>query len=71
MPRTKSLFNEIKEGALFSLTYPKSLKEFAWTIEAYFARLYIYFKAFKDMKKSDKYNDGWREVEIKSTNTLD
>jgi cellulose synthase/poly-beta-1,6-N-acetylglucosamine synthase-like glycosyltransferase len=71
MPRTKSFFNEIKEGILFSLTFPRNLMEFWWTIELYFARLYIYFKAFKDLKKKSQYKDGWRETEIKSTKPLD
>jgi cellulose synthase/poly-beta-1,6-N-acetylglucosamine synthase-like glycosyltransferase len=71
MPRTKSFFNEIKFGALFALTYPRSAKEFFWTIEAYFARLYIYYKAFLELKKKKKYGDGWRETEIKSTKPLD
>ena len=71
MPRTKSFFNEIKEGALFAILQPRNLKEFWWTIEMYFARLYIYFKAFKDLKKQKNYKDGWRETEIQSTKPLD
>lgn len=71
MPRTKSFWNEIKEGAIFSLLYPRSLKELFWTIELYFARLYLYFKAFKELRKKKSYSDGWREVETKSTRTLD
>lgn len=72
MPRTKSLFNEIKYGWYFLFTYPKSLKEFLWTIQLYFARLYIYFKAFFELRKKNKYVDGWRgEVVTESTKTLD
>jgi len=71
MPRTKSFWNEIKEGAFFALKYPKNLKEFFWTIELYFARLYLYFKAFKELRKKKSYADGWRAVETKSTRTLD
>lgn len=71
MPRTKSLWNEIKKGAFFALTYPKSLKEFFWTTQLYFARLYIYLKAFKDLRKKASYADGWRETEINSTKPLD
>ncbi len=71
MPRTKSFFNEIKEGALFALRYPKNLKEFFWTIQLYLARLYIYLRAFNELKKKQSYRDGWRETEISSTRTLD
>jgi len=71
MPRTKSFWNEIKEGSFFALLYPRNLKEFFWTIELYFARLYLYFRAFKELKKRKSYADGWRATEIKSTRTLD
>jgi cellulose synthase/poly-beta-1,6-N-acetylglucosamine synthase-like glycosyltransferase len=71
MPRTKSLFNEIKHGWYFFFIYPKTIQELFWTTQLYFARLYIYFKAFKDMKFKKAYADGWRETEIESTKPLD
>jgi cellulose synthase/poly-beta-1,6-N-acetylglucosamine synthase-like glycosyltransferase len=71
MPRTKSFFNEIKEGAIFALKYPKNPHEFLWTMNLYFARLYIYFRAFTDMKRKKEFKDGWRETEINSTKPLD
>jgi len=71
MPRTKSFFNEIKEGAVFALTYPKNIGEFFWTIELYFSRLYIYLRAFFELRKSRKYSDGWRENPIESTKPFD
>jgi len=71
MPRTKSFFNEIKEGAFFAITRQNSLKEIFWTIQLYFARLYIYYRSFKELKKKNKYQDGWRETEIESTKPLD
>ncbi|MEK6760744.1 MAG: glycosyltransferase [Nanoarchaeota archaeon] len=71
MPRTKSFFNEIKEGFLFTLTYPKNFMERIWTIELYFARLFVYAKAFKEIRQKKAYKDGWRETEIKSTRMLD
>jgi len=68
MPRTKSLFNEIKEGALFAMFYPRTIKEFWWTIEAFGARLYLYYKAFKELRKKKGYGDGWRgEATTEST----
>jgi cellulose synthase/poly-beta-1,6-N-acetylglucosamine synthase-like glycosyltransferase len=71
MPRTKSFFNEIKEGALFALTYPKNLKECWWTKQLFLARIYVYLKAFTELKKKKSYADGWRETEISSTKPLD
>lgn len=71
IPRTKSLFNEIKEGALFAISQPRNLREFFWTLQLYPARLYIYLKAFREMKKKKSYQDGWRETSIESTKPLD
>ena len=72
MPRTKSFFNEIKEGFLFSINYPQSFKEFIWTLELIFTRFYIYLNAFYYIKfKKRKFVDGWRKTEIKSTKPLD
>lgn len=72
MPRTKSLINEIKYGALYALTLPRSMREFLWIFQLYFARLYLYIKAFSEMKKQKSYSDGWRgEALTESTKTLD
>ncbi|MBI3334519.1 glycosyltransferase [Candidatus Pacearchaeota archaeon] len=72
MPRTKTFMNEIKEGWHFLFTYPRNLKEIGWTIQLYCARLYLYLKAFSELKKQKKYQDGWRgEATTESTKTLD
>ncbi len=72
LPRTKSLFNEIKEGAFFALALPRSPKQALWLAELYFARLYLYIKAFKELRKKSTYADGWRgEATIETTKTLD
>jgi len=72
MPRTKSFFNEIKEGSLFALTYPRNLKEVFFTIPLFLTRLYIYLIAFYEIKfKKKGYFDGWRKTETKSTKPLD
>ncbi|MFH1290731.1 MAG: glycosyltransferase [Nanoarchaeota archaeon] len=71
MPRTKSFFNEVKEGSFFALFYPRNVREFYWTIQLYLARLYVYYRAFKEIRQKKVYKDGWREVEIKSTRPLD
>lgn len=71
MPRTKSLFNEIKKGTFFAIKQPKTLKDFFWILQLYPARLYIYLKAFNELRKKQKYKDGWRENPIDSTKPLD
>jgi hypothetical protein len=72
MPRTKSLLNEIKSGTLFALKQPKNFKQAIWTIELFVARLYLYIKAFAELNKKRKYEDGWRgQVKTESTKTLD
>lgn len=64
MPRTKNFSNEVKEGSFFALTYPKNIKEFGWTLALFFVRLYIWIKAFYDLKFQKKtYKDGWRALE--------
>jgi cellulose synthase/poly-beta-1,6-N-acetylglucosamine synthase-like glycosyltransferase len=61
MPRTKSFWNEIKEGTFFALSYPKNIKEFFWTLALFAARLYIYLNAFYDLKlKKKTYKDAFR-----------
>jgi cellulose synthase/poly-beta-1,6-N-acetylglucosamine synthase-like glycosyltransferase len=71
MPRTKSLFNEIKHGWCYIFTFPKNPREFIWAFQLYFARLYLYHLAFKAIKSKKSYSDGWRENETASTRTLD
>lgn len=71
MPRTKSLFNEIKYGWSFLFFYPKNIKEIYWTSQLYLARLYIYLKAFQELNRKRSYQDGWRENEINSTKPMD
>jgi len=71
MPRTKTFFNEVKYGWYFLFTYPRNIQEFFWTIQLYFARLYLYYHSFKEIKKKQSYSDGWREQETESTKPLD
>ncbi len=68
MPRTKSFWNEIKWGALFALRQPRTLKQVWWTLELYAARLYLYLRAFRELRSKKKYEDGWRgQAETKTT----
>lgn len=71
MPRTKSFLNEIKKGWFFFFIFPKNFKEVYWTTQLYFARLYLYFKAFSELRKDNVYEDGWRKKETLTTRTLD
>lgn len=71
MPRTKSLWNEIKEGTFFAIRQPKSLREFFWVIELYFVRLYIYLKAFYELRKKKTYKDGWRGEAVTESTRID
>lgn len=73
MPRTKSLWNEIKKGLLFTLTHPRNFKESYWLSQLYFAKLYIYFKSFRDAKsKETAFDPAWRDdSEIQSAKPLD
>jgi cellulose synthase/poly-beta-1,6-N-acetylglucosamine synthase-like glycosyltransferase len=71
MPRTKSLFNEIRAGAFYAIRQPRNLKELRWTIDLYFARLFIYYKSYKEMKQKKQFNPAWREEEVQSTKPLD
>ncbi len=60
VPRTKSFLNEIRWGALFAVRQPRTFKQAWWTLELYGARLYLYMKAFKELRSKGKYADGWR-----------
>ena len=63
IPRIKSFKTESK-GIFWLLKYPKDFKEFIWTIELVFARLYTWIKYFFDTKLyRKKYIDGWERVE--------
>jgi cellulose synthase/poly-beta-1,6-N-acetylglucosamine synthase-like glycosyltransferase len=72
MKRTKSFWNEVKRGTWFALTYPRSFREFFWTLALFYARLHIYLAAFWDLKLRKKaYQDGWRAELTNSTRPLD
>lgn len=63
-PKVKSLRNEIKKGTLWALSYPKTIKEFTWTLLLFPTRLYIWMRVKLDhhiLKK--EYGDNWERVE--------
>lgn len=68
--RMKSFSNEIGKGIYLLFKFPKSIKEFFWTLLLYLARLYIWIKSFYELKiKKDTYNPHWSRSE--STKVLD
>jgi len=68
--KMKSFSNEIFYGIYLSLSFPKNLKEFYWTLLLYPARLYIWLKAFYEIKiKKEVYTPHWSRSE--STKPLD
>lgn len=69
--RTKSLFNEVKEGGLFVLSQVRSFREFIWALQLYVARLWIYILAFRDLRAKKKYQDGWRGEGLTESTSLE
>ena len=63
-PKMKSFINEIKKGSVWALSYPKSIKEFVWTLCLFPTRLYIWVSYYYDWKfKKKGYQDGWEKAE--------
>lgn len=62
--RVKTFGNEVGKGFGMLFYYPNNLKEFWWTLELAFARLYMWMKVFWETKvKSRHYGDAWERVE--------
>ena len=60
----RSFSEEIKEGWYKPFTYPKNTKEFFWTIELYFLRLYLWYIIYKDLNiKKKSFSEIWLRVE--------
>ncbi|MEK7105939.1 MAG: hypothetical protein AAB895_01100, partial [Patescibacteria group bacterium] len=61
--RVKSFSTELK-GIISVLTYPENLKEFWWSIELAFARLYMWAAVFYKSKfgKINKI-DNWERID--------
>ena len=61
--KTKSFSNESK-GLKYLFTYPKSPKEFYWTLKLIVARLNMWIRVFYDTKiKNKQYADAWERVD--------
>src|SRR3989344_4220778 len=63
-PRVKSFTNEVLYGVFWALSYPRTIKEFFWTLNLFFIRFYMWMLVFVDTKfKKKTYSDGWERVE--------
>jgi len=56
--RVKSFKNELVKGFKLLFTYPLTLKEFYWTIQLFFIRLYMWIK----VKRGKEYQDNWETI---------
>ncbi len=62
-PHLKTFKDESK-GILWLLKYPKTIKEFFWTVQLAFSRIYVWIKYYFDITFSRHlYNDGWERIE--------
>ena len=63
-PRMRTFKNEVFDGIYKALTYPKTLKEFYYTMMLFLARLYLWLKIYIDLhsKKID-FQKTWKRVE--------
>ncbi|MBR9705352.1 glycosyltransferase [Candidatus Pacearchaeota archaeon] len=63
IPREKSFSNEAK-GVISLLKYPNNIKEFFWSVELMFARLYMWYGVFYEVfVKKKGHSDAWNRVE--------
>ena len=64
VPKMKSFLNEILEGTFIAFNYPKSFKEFIYTLLLFPARLYMWLKTFYEAKLiNKKHSDAWKQIE--------
>ncbi len=63
IPRTKTFFNEAK-GLISLFTYPRNIRQFLWSFQLLFARLYMWILVFNDIYiKREYHQDAWERVE--------
>ncbi|MBS3150043.1 glycosyltransferase [Candidatus Woesearchaeota archaeon] len=68
IPKMKSMRNEIIEGTIIALSYPKNIREFFYTLALFPFRLFVWSQSFFDHYIiSKKHTDAWDQ--IKSTKT--
>ncbi len=60
----RNITQEIKDGMTLFFVYPKSIKEFFWTILLYLARIYLWLLIFwKIQIKKEKFKAIWKRIE--------
>ncbi|MDA2936583.1 glycosyltransferase [Patescibacteria group bacterium AH-259-L05] len=60
----RNFIQEIRDGIKLFFTFPKTSKEFFWTVLLYMTRLYLWFMIFWSIKiKKRKFSDIWQRVE--------
>lgn len=60
----RNVFQEIASGLKLFFTYPKTFKEYWWTILLYLARLYLWLKIFWRIKiRKEEFKNVWRRIE--------
>ena len=65
--RMKTFKNEVIIGTILALSYPKSIKQFFWTLFLFPARLYVWIRFFIDTKIKDKhYGETWDKIHASS-----
>ena len=62
-PKVKSFANEVLMGWHRALSYPKTPKEFAWTLALFPARTYIWACAYATRLGKKYYTDAWEKIE--------
>ena len=63
-PKVKSFKNEVFKGMQWIWGYPRTVKEFFWTLALVAVRLYMWLSLFYDLKFRRKgYVDGWERSE--------
>ncbi|MFH1331690.1 MAG: glycosyltransferase [archaeon] len=68
--RVKSFSNEAVRGLRWAFLYPKTFREFFWTVFLFPARLYVWSRYTYDTRVLDQhYGDKWKRVQ--STRPLD
>ncbi len=64
VPKMKSFLNELFEGTLIAINFPRTFKELIFTLLLFPARLYMWFRVFYESNiKKQKHKDGWKVVE--------
>jgi len=62
--KMRSLFREVADGLKLFFIYPKTFKEFWWTILLYLARLYLWLMIFWQIKILKKpFSEVWQRIE--------